>query len=85
MADSGTRLLEMIQTLSPEQQAAVEAFINVLKKTDTAVRSTRAAFDEFVEQHRHLLQRLSTEVEKQAENAESIIRRYKDALRDMAK
>ena len=60
MAASITHLLELIPTLTAEQQNAVEAFILYLKeKQPIAPISSRAAFDEFVRDHSELLQLLA--------------------------
>jgi hypothetical protein len=54
-----TRLLELIRTLTPEEQIAVEAFIKYLREKPQDQISPRAAFDEFVREHSDLLQRLA--------------------------
>ncbi len=60
MATSSTHLLELIPTLTPEEQTAVEAFIFYLKeKQPIAPMSSRAAFDEFVRDHSELLHLLA--------------------------
>lgn len=54
-------LLDRIATLSPDQQTAVEQFIDYLKKqspSEGAV-SFRTALDSFVAEHSDLLRRLA--------------------------
>ncbi|MBV9267729.1 MAG: hypothetical protein JO061_16290 [Acidobacteriaceae bacterium] len=61
MTTSGPRasLIELIQTLNPDEQAAVQAFIKFLREEREQPTSPRAAFDEFVAEHSDLLQRLA--------------------------
>jgi hypothetical protein len=55
------RLLELIPTLTPQEQFAVEAFIRYLKETNAVESiSPQAAFEEFVRDHSHLLRRLAS-------------------------
>jgi hypothetical protein len=53
-------LAEIVDTLTPEQQAAVREFIDFLK-TGTALRENRfsAAVSEFLDEHPDLLRRLA--------------------------
>lgn len=51
--------LKLIATLSPEQQEAVAAFINILKKEQKPDMTFREALDEFVGKHPELLRRLA--------------------------
>ena len=54
------QLLNLIQTLSPEQQTAVEEFIQHLKQTKLQPPvSFRSALDSFVREHPELLRRLA--------------------------
>jgi hypothetical protein len=60
MATSTTHLLELIPTLTPQEQTAVEAFITYLKEKQPAgLISSRDAFDEFVRDHSELLHLLA--------------------------
>jgi hypothetical protein len=53
-------ITELIDSLTPQQQAAVCEFIRFLKsKTDTLPSPFLAAVDEFIEQHPELLRRLA--------------------------
>lgn len=52
-------LLNLISTLSREQQEAVEEFVRILKKDEARGMSFRAALDEFVSKHPELLRRLA--------------------------
>ena len=52
-------LLNLIPTLSREQQEAVEEFVSILKKDEAPGMSFRAALDEFVSKHPELLRRLA--------------------------
>jgi hypothetical protein len=52
-------LLKLITTLTPEQQEAVAAFINILKKEQKPDMTFREALDEFVGKHPELLRRLA--------------------------
>jgi hypothetical protein len=52
-------LLNLIPTLSREQQEAVEEFVRILKKDEAPGMSFRAAVDEFVSKHPELLRRLA--------------------------
>lgn len=56
---SSRELLNLISTLSPEQQAAVEEFIRMLKAKPAAGVTFRAALDDFVRKHPELLRRLA--------------------------
>lgn len=51
--------LKLIATLSPEQQEAVAAFINILKKEQKPDMTFHEALDEFVGKHPELLRRLA--------------------------
>lgn len=52
-------LLNLISTLSREQQEAVEEFVRILKKEQVPGMSFREALDEFVGKHPELLRRLA--------------------------
>jgi hypothetical protein len=52
-------LLDLLSTLSREQQKAVEEFVRILKKEQAPAVTFRAAMDEFVSKHPELLRRLS--------------------------
>lgn len=54
-------LLELVASLSDEQQSAVEAFIRYLREKGalTSKAEVRMALDEFVREHSELLQRLA--------------------------
>lgn len=56
---SSQDLLNLISTLSREQQEAVEEFVRILKKDEAPGMSFRAALDEFVSKHPELLRRLA--------------------------
>ena len=51
-------LLDMINQLTPEEQASVEQFVRFLQQKDPGL-SFSAAAAEFVEQHPELLSRLA--------------------------
>lgn len=55
------KLMELVASLSPEQQGAVEAFISYLheKGSRGSRMDVRAALDEFVRDHSELLRRLA--------------------------
>jgi hypothetical protein len=52
-------LMDLISTLSGEEQAVVEEFIKYLKAGPQTSMSFRAALDSFVQEHPELLRRLS--------------------------
>jgi hypothetical protein len=52
-------LLNLISTLSREQQDAVEEFVRILKKEKAPGVAFREALDEFVGEHPELLRRLA--------------------------
>jgi hypothetical protein len=52
-------LLNLISTLSREQQEAVVEFVRILKKDEAPGMSFRVAVDEFVSKHPELLRRLA--------------------------
>lgn len=53
-------LLELIPTLTAQEQSAVEAFIRYLRERNSAEPiSSQAAFEEFVREHPDLLRRLA--------------------------
>ena len=58
---STKNLMELVGSLSPEQQGAVEAFIRYLHERHLAGSETdvRTALDEFVREHSELLRRLA--------------------------
>lgn len=59
---SQEKLTELVASLSPEQQSAVEAFIRFLREKGGCGFSTteiRSAVDEFVREHSDLLRRLA--------------------------
>lgn len=56
---SSQDLLNLISTLSREQQEAVEEFVRILKKDEAPGMSFRAALHEFVSKHPELLRRLA--------------------------
>ena len=56
---SSQDLLNLISTLSREQQEAVEEFVRILKKEAAPGLTFRAALDEFVREHPELLRRLA--------------------------
>jgi hypothetical protein len=55
------RLTEMLASLSPEQQSAVETFIRYLQQRDQVGSSTelQGAIDEFLREHSDLLRQLA--------------------------
>lgn len=54
------QLIDLIESLSPEQMSTVEQFIKYLKQEAPASKvSFRAALDFFVKEHPELLRRLS--------------------------
>jgi len=53
-----SNLAEIVNTLTPEQQAAVREFIDFLK-TGSRESRFRAAVSEFVDEHPELLRRLA--------------------------
>lgn len=54
------QLLQLITTLSPQQQAAVEEFVRHLKQKNVpSALGFRAALDSFVREHPDLLRRLA--------------------------
>lgn len=55
------KLTELLASLSPEQQSAVEAFIRYLQQKEDARSKSglQAAVDEFVLEHSELLRRLA--------------------------
>lgn len=54
------QLIDLIESLSPEQMSTVEQFIKYLKQeAPTSKVSFRAALDSFVKEHPELLRRLS--------------------------
>jgi hypothetical protein len=55
---SSQELLNLIASLSPEQQAAVEKFVRILKE-EPQPATFRGALDEFVRKHPELLRRLA--------------------------
>jgi hypothetical protein len=63
-------LLNLISTLSREQQEAVEEFVRILKKEKTPGMAFREALDEFVGKHPELLRRLALVNEVIGINAE---------------
>lgn len=52
-------LLDLISTLSHEQQKAVQEFVYILKKRQEPRMTFHAALEEFVRQHPELLRRFS--------------------------
>jgi len=53
-------LIDIVNTLNPEEQAAVREFIEVLKRrTESQGSSFLTAVDEFIADHPDLLQRLA--------------------------
>jgi hypothetical protein len=58
---SSKELLQLVSSLSPEQQNAVETFIKYLREQSPAgdQRDVRNALDEFVREHSDLLRRLA--------------------------
>jgi hypothetical protein len=52
-------LLNLISTLSREQQEAVEEFVRILKKEQAPAMTFHAALDEFTNKHPELLRRLA--------------------------
>jgi len=53
-------LIEVVNTLSPEEQAVVREFIEFLKRKPTTPESPfLSAVDEFVSEHAELLHRLA--------------------------
>ncbi len=58
---SPDKLTELVASLSPEQQSAVEAFIRYLQERGPGLPRSdlRAAVDEFVREHSDLLRRLA--------------------------
>jgi hypothetical protein len=56
---SPQELLDLIASLSREQQEAVAEFVSILKKRETPAIDFRAALDEFVGKHPDLLRRLA--------------------------
>jgi hypothetical protein len=56
---SSQELLDLIASLSPDQQAAVEKFVRILKEERKPAMTFRMALDEFVRNHPELLRRLA--------------------------
>ncbi len=58
---SQKRLTELLTSLSPEQQSAVDAFIRYLqqKEHSRSGADVRAAVDEFIRDHSDLLRRMA--------------------------
>lgn len=58
---SQERLTELLASLSPEQQYAVEAFIRYLqeKEPSGSRADVRTAIDDFIREHSDLLRRLA--------------------------
>ena len=60
---SEERLTELLASLSPEQQYAVEAFIRYLQEQEKEPSGpgadVRAAVDDFIREHSELLRRLA--------------------------
>lgn len=58
---SADRLTELLASLSPEQQYAVEAFIRYLQEKEPSGpgADVRAAVDDFIREHSELLRRLA--------------------------
>jgi hypothetical protein len=56
---SSQELLNLIASLSPEQQAAVEKFVRILKEEAQPAMAFRSALDEFVRKHPELLRLLA--------------------------
>jgi hypothetical protein len=53
-------ILDLVKTLTPQEQDAVREFINCLKNKDHTPKSPfLAAIDEFIDQHPELLRRLA--------------------------
>jgi hypothetical protein len=52
-------LLDLISTLSHEQQKAVEEFVRILKKKQEPRMTFHTALEEFVREHPELLRRLT--------------------------
>jgi hypothetical protein len=52
-------LIEVISSLTPEEQESVRLFIDFLKRRDSAPSPFLAAVDEFIDQHPELLRRLA--------------------------
>ena len=52
-------LSTLIANLSPEERAAVEEFIRLLKKNSTPAVTFQSALDSFVREHPELLRRLA--------------------------
>lgn len=59
--DSPETIMQLLASLSAEQQSAVEAFIRYLRAKGTSGSriDVQAALDEFVREHSELLQRLA--------------------------
>lgn len=58
---SQEKLTELVASLSPEQQSAVEAFVRYLREKDSSgsKAEVRDAIAEFVREHSDLLRRLA--------------------------
>jgi hypothetical protein len=56
---SSQELLKLISALSPEQQAAVEKFVLMLKSDSKSTADFRTALDEFTREHPELLRLLA--------------------------
>lgn len=52
-------LLDLISTLSPEQQETVKEFVRFLRKDKAEGMNFQAALDEFASKHPELLRRLA--------------------------
>lgn len=52
-------LVQVISSLTPEQQESVRQFVEFLKSKESTGSSFLAAVDEFIEEHPELLRRLA--------------------------
>jgi len=56
---ASSSLIEIVESLTPNEQAAVRDFIDFLKRRSTPQSAFLAAVDEFIGEHPDLLRRLA--------------------------
>jgi hypothetical protein len=57
--NSQAELIELVASLSPEQQNAVETFIRYMREKNAGHSDVQTALNEFVRDHSELLRRLA--------------------------